>query len=144
MRRARSNKEGRGEPARGLPEDFAPSAVARGPTGVQTSDGASCDSLARRSSSLFSRGSSVMELSELSSSSRDPDVTGARGARGASAAARPAASSAAWAAAGAAVFAAAPRPGWPRGPWATGSHPPEGAAPSAASAGGSRRPARRP
>ena len=81
MRRARSNKEGRGEPARGLPEDFEPSAVARGPTGVQTSDGASCDSLARRSSSLFSRGSSVMELSELSSSSRDPDVTGARCAR---------------------------------------------------------------
>ena len=82
MRRARSSKEGRGEPARGLPEDgFEPSAVARGPTGVQTSDGASCDSLARRSSSLFSRGSSVMELSELSSSSRDPDVTGARCAR---------------------------------------------------------------
>ena len=82
MRRARSKSEGRGEPARGLPDDdFEPSAVARGPTGVQTSDGASCDSLARRSSSLFSRGSSVMELSELSSSSREPDVTGARCAR---------------------------------------------------------------
>ena len=76
MRRARSSNDGRGEPARGLPDDFAPN-VSTGPTGVQTSLGASITSLARRSSSLFSRGSSVMELSELSSSSRDPDVTGA-------------------------------------------------------------------